>query len=184
MTIPYPVVIFPPELFDASKMYVFEIDTAGQVARNGWIACPGMGAMPALVGPDGAFYFSRVEGVSGVGITLYRSEIVADEAEPTLETMRVVDLELPTHLPSFDANVPPPSVIWLDNQAAMIGYAAYTYYSPGDGTVENRVAYCSTPEGMQSLAENGGAAWQAPIWQAAVEFGDGAFSTFAWGIAT
>lgn len=183
MAISFPVCIFPPARFEADKMFAYELNASGEVVREGWIACPGIGIVPALLGPDGAFYFARVEGMDGTGITLYRSELVAEELEPVLEALRVVDLDLPNHLPAFFADVPPPSVIWHDSQAAMIGYAAYSYDSGGT-LVQNGVAYCSTPSGLQSIAAVEESAWRVANWFAAVEFDDGAFSTFAWGVAT
>lgn len=182
MANPYPVCIFPQARFEPEKMFVYELDINGEVAREGWVACPGTGHVPGMLGPDGLFYFSKVEGGEGSGITLYRSALVPEEQTPALEVLRVVDLTLPTHLESFSANVTAPSIIWLDSQAAMIGFASYTYASAGS-TVQNGVAYCSTPLGLQSVAAIEPTAWRSFDWFAAVEFDDGSYSTYSAGVA-
>ncbi len=177
MANPYPVCIFPQARFESAKMFVYELDINGDVAREGWIACPGAGHVPGMLGPDGLFYFSKVEGFDGAGITLYRSALVPEEQTPELEVLRVVDLSLPTHLPSFSSDVPEPSIIWLDSQAAMIGYASYTYISDSS-VVQNGTAYCSTPFGLNAISAIEPTAWRSQRWAAAVEFDDGSYSTF------
>lgn len=182
MASPYSVCVFPPDRFEPNRMYVHVLDTNNETSREGWIACPGIAVVPKLVGPDGLFYFATVEGVNGADIVLYRSALVAEDQTPELETLRTIDIGLPTDLPSFSANVPDPSVIWLDGQAALLGYASYTYKS-GPSTIQNGTVYSSTPAGVQSISEIEPTAWRAFNWLAAVEFDDGSYSTFSAGVA-
>lgn len=178
---PFPVCIFPPELAEASKLYVYQKDAAGYVEKQGWIAKPGASDVPAMLGADGAFYYVAVEGVDGQGITLYRAERVDDDQEPVLESMLVVDLDLPTGLAGFWLQQVLVRPIWLNGQAALMGSAAYQY-EVGPGWEYVGVVFTATPTGASVFSDNTTYAATASLF-ATVDFEDGSYATFDWNLA-
>lgn len=178
---PFPVCIFPPELAEASKLYVYQKDAAGHVEKQGWIAKPGSSDVPDMLGPDGAFYYASVEGADGQGITLFRTERVDDDLVPVLESRIVADLDLPTGMAGFMLQEVVAWPIWLNGQAAMMGSAAYQY-DVGPGWEYVGVVFTATPMGLTVHSENTSYDGQAFLF-ATVDFDDGSFASFDWMLA-
>lgn len=177
--VPLPVCVVPPARVMTEKMYVFLlVDGEWQ---EGWIARP-TGVLDLFIGADQKFYFSKVTGNDGAGISLYRSEIVAEDQEPTLETIRVSDIDLPTHLNEFASSFSRPNIIWTDQAAALIGVGNYSYNS--GGTVNNGVVFSAGPTGTQSVAEIFEGASPFGLFNLAIEFEDGSFATCDWGVTS
>lgn len=174
-TTPYGAFCFSAERGTYNKRFVFAKDASGTVTREGWIATNG--SLPALMGPDGAFYSAAVEGVNGAGITLYRAEIFEDMADVVLETVSVVDLGLPVDLPEFACSVAAPALIWFEGQAALLGFAEYSYQTPTPEYIVVGTIYSSTFAGTSVLSQDG---TERGLLTAAIGFDDGTFASFDW----
>lgn len=178
---PFPVCVFPFDLVEPGKLYVFQKDAAGVVVSQGWIAKPGSRDVPDMLAPDGAFYYSAVDGLDGQGLTLYRTELVDDDQEPVLESRFVIDLDLPTGLAGFMLLGLDLRPIWLNGQAAMIGAASYQY-DVGPGREYVGVVFTVTPAGLTVHSENKAYEDLAFLF-ATVDFEDGSFASFDWSLA-
>lgn len=178
---PFPTCVFPPEMVEPGKLYVFQKDAAGVVEEQGWIAKPGSMDVPALLGADGAFYYAVVEGMDGNGITLYRTVRVDDDQEPVLESMLVIDLDLPTDLADFSLLQVLIRPIWLNGQGAIMGSAAYQY-DAGPATQYVGLVFTATPAGSTVFSDNTTYDTAASLF-ATVDFEDGSYATFDWMLA-
>lgn len=173
---PFPVCVIPPGRVMAERFYVFWWN--GEVWQEGWVARPEW-MQEFVIGADGGFYFARIEGADGSGITLYRSSIAES---PVLETVQVSNIDLPTDLDDFASNFGAPHVVLQGQQAAIIGVGQYSY--TGEGTVSNGVVYSASSLGVQSFAEVYEDGRQFGLLNAAIEFEDGSFAACEWGITS
>lgn len=182
MLIPFITCVFPPFLALPEQLWVVELGVDGGILREGWIARPRPWLYPTLRDSEGAYYFTDTEGTNGNGLRVIRAELVGVDDSPVAAIFKEINLVLPTHLPSFVARIGSPLAVISQGQVSMVGCVGYSYSSPG-GAVNVGVAFSDSSSGQISNSRNIN---QSPewlnIWNASVEFSDGTFAAYDWGL--